>query len=66
MHFHREFKSWIKVENDMRAAGYSEAQIQKAKESYLQCLSLLDRALQRILKRAEALENETSDPSVNV
>ncbi len=66
MHFHREFKSWSKVETDMRAAGYPEAQIQKAKESYLQCLNLLDRALQRILKRAEALENETSDPSINV
>ncbi len=66
MHFHREFKSWIKVENDMRAAGYSEAQIQKAKESYLQCLNLLNRVFQRMRKNAEVSENETSHISVNV
>jgi len=45
---HKEFQSWKKVEEDMRAAGYPEASIQKARESYCQGMDLFCRIIQRM------------------
>ena len=61
MHSHKEFKSWQKVEKDMRAAGYPEVRIQRAKDSYAQGMNLLCRILQRVLRRDEIPENESDD-----
>lgn len=58
MHFHKEFRSWNKVERDMRAAGYSEAGIQKAKESYYQGINLFRHILQRMREGGETIKDE--------
>ena len=48
MRSHKEFQSWKKVEDDMRAAGYPEASIRKARESYCQGMDLICRIIQRM------------------
>ena len=53
MHSHKEFRSWNKVERDMRSAGYPEIRIQKAKESYYQAMDFLCRLCQRTLLKNE-------------
>ena len=59
MHFHEELKSWRKVEQDMRAAGYPETRIQKAKESYYQGIYFLRRMFQRTFSNDD---KETDTP----